>query len=97
MAQVGAAIAQGVTLDRIGCEQLGLAVIQGQRPEGIHRRQLPGREMQAIDMAAVQYLALHIVQRHRVHRFHGIVGVDVAPGHCRPGQVVVTEFADVGR
>ncbi|MCY1360488.1 hypothetical protein D9M69_471180 [compost metagenome] len=53
--------------------------------------------MQAIGVLTIELLPLCIVQRHRVQRFHRIVSVDVAPGDCGTGQVIVTELADVGR
>src|SRR6202030_4405755 len=65
-----------IAIDRVFDQQLRLAVVHGQRPEGIHRRQLPRWECQrVIVLAAVQGLTIAVGAPGGIHRLLCVVAV----------------------
>jgi len=84
-----------VTVDRIFDQQLTVAVVHGDRPERLDRRQRTGGEGECVVvLAAIQDLALGIDTGQQVHRLGGVVAVDPGPaaaGTLEP--VAVVEIA----
>src|SRR5690349_21412320 len=69
-------------------------ITHGQRPEGMIRRELPGREVQEVGVPAVQCVSGAIFARRPVHRFlRYVYGSQKYDGAGGPAQYVIAGLA----
>src|SRR6266513_2024176 len=73
-----------MTIDRVLDQELALAVVHGDRPEGIHRRELILREGKRVVMfAGVERFAVGQRLGHGIHGLGSVVAVDAGLGGGR--------------